>query len=179
VKEIVSLLKAYRVRRITGDKYSEELIRELFRSHGIGYDVSTQSKSELYVELLPLLTSQRAELLDDSRLVSQLLSLERRTGTSGKDAIDHPRGSLDDMANAVAGALVLASRGGDEMFSDYAERVERERLAREQAEEDGGSLCPRCRSLLSTVEGTPRCLRCDPIGPTLRDLRTFRGFQWW
>lgn len=68
----------------------------------MGYDVSAHSKGELYVELLPLLTSQRAELLDDPHLVTQLLSLERRTGTSGKDAIDHPRGSLDDLANAVA-----------------------------------------------------------------------------
>jgi hypothetical protein len=168
VSEIVALLKAYGVRSVIGDRYSEEFVRELFRSHGVGYRVSEQTKSDLYVELLPLLTSQRAELLDESRLVSQLLSLERRTGTSGKDAIDHPRGSLDDMANAVAGALVFASRGGNEMFADYAERA-----ARERAEE--AQLPDRCAScggsdFLVTIERRRRCLRCNPPGPMLRDV---------
>jgi hypothetical protein len=36
--------------------------------------------------------------------------LERRTGRgTGRDVIDHPRALHDDLANAVAGALVLAS----------------------------------------------------------------------
>jgi hypothetical protein len=73
---------------------AQAVIRELFRKHGIGYDVSDKSKSELYVELLLLLTTRRADLLDNSCLVTQLLSLERRTGASGKGAIDHPREGL-------------------------------------------------------------------------------------
>jgi hypothetical protein len=35
--------------------------------------------------------------------------LERRTARSGKDSIDHPPGAHDDVANAVAGVLVLAA----------------------------------------------------------------------
>lgn len=79
------------------------------------------------------------------------------------------------------GALVLASRGGDEMFADLAERVERERLARERAEKAGNPTCLKCQNteFLTIVEGKRRCLRCDPIGPTLRDLRNVLGFQWW
>jgi hypothetical protein len=42
-------------------------------------------------------------LLDNDRLQRQLLSLERRT-RAGRDAIDHPRGAHDDLANAVAAA---------------------------------------------------------------------------
>lgn len=42
------------------------------------------------------------------RLVSQLSNLERRTTRIGRDIVDHPPGGHDDVANAAAGALVLA-----------------------------------------------------------------------
>jgi hypothetical protein len=49
-------------------------------------------------------------LLDNAKLIAQLCSLERRTARGGKDSIDHPPGGAhDDVANAVAGALVLAT----------------------------------------------------------------------
>jgi hypothetical protein len=48
-------------------------------------------------------------LLDNRRLISQLHGLERRTARGGKDSIDHGPGAHDDIANAVAGALVLAA----------------------------------------------------------------------
>jgi hypothetical protein len=41
-------------------------------------------------------------------MVMQLTSLERRTSRGGRDSIDHAPGSHDDIANAVAGALVTA-----------------------------------------------------------------------
>jgi hypothetical protein len=119
VQEFVSLLQPYRVREVAGDRYSEELVRELFRKQGVEYTVSKLTRSDLFVELLPLLTSQRARLLDDRRLVAQLLSLERRTGGSGKDMITHPRDRHDDVANAVAGALVHVTRRGQPGFSDW------------------------------------------------------------
>jgi hypothetical protein len=53
----------------------------------------------------------RCELLDVPRLSAQLTSLERRVARSGKDSIDHPPGAFDDVANAAAGALVLATAG--------------------------------------------------------------------
>jgi hypothetical protein len=45
--------------------------------------------------------------LDHQKLVTQLVSLERRTARGGKDSIDHPRGDgwHDDIANAVAGLV--------------------------------------------------------------------------
>ena len=67
--------------------------------------------------MLPLLTSRRALLLDDDRLVSQLAGLERRTGRSGKDSIDHPRHGSDDRCNAAAGALVMAAKRLQERFT--------------------------------------------------------------
>ena len=40
--------------------------------------------------------------------MTQLTSLERRTARGGRDSIDHAPGAHDDIANAVAGALVTA-----------------------------------------------------------------------
>jgi hypothetical protein len=65
------------------------------------------TKSELYGELLPLLNSGRIELLDNAKLVTQLASLERRTGRGARDSIDHAVGQHDDVANAVAGACAI------------------------------------------------------------------------
>jgi hypothetical protein len=41
------------------------------------------------------------------------VSLERRTSRGGKDSIDHPPGGHDDLANAAAGALVIAASASD------------------------------------------------------------------
>ena len=59
-----------------------------------------------YADLLPLLNSRAVHLLEHDRLLLQLTSLERRTSRAGKDSIDHAPGAHDDIANAVAGALV-------------------------------------------------------------------------
>jgi hypothetical protein len=47
--------------------------------HGIQYEPSALTKSDIYRELLPLLNGGRARLLDHPRLTSQLCSLERRS----------------------------------------------------------------------------------------------------
>jgi hypothetical protein len=60
--------------------------------------------------LLPALSAGQAKILDIPRLHSQLLALERRTiRGSGRDKVDHPSGGADDLANAAAGALVMAA----------------------------------------------------------------------
>jgi hypothetical protein len=105
-------LKAYRIHEVAGDRYAGEWPRERFRHHGIEYKISTLTKSEIYRSWLPDLNSGKVELLDDSRLFSQLLQLERRTGTQGREIIDHPPGGHDDLANAVAGACLLATGFG-------------------------------------------------------------------
>jgi hypothetical protein len=76
--------------------------------HGIEYAPSEKSKSEIYRDLLPFLNSRKTELLDLPRLATQLIGLERRTARGGRDSIDHAPGTHDDIANCVAGALLLA-----------------------------------------------------------------------
>jgi hypothetical protein len=75
----------------------------------VNYEPSERTKSQLYVDLVPLVNSRAVDLLDHDRTVFQLVGLERRTGRGGKDSIDHGPGGHDDVANAVAGALSLAS----------------------------------------------------------------------
>jgi ribosomal protein L37AE/L43A len=106
VKEFVGILRQYRISTVTGDAYAGEWPREQFRKHSVNYRVSEKHRSELYLSLLPLLMSGQAELLDHPRLKNQLINLDRRTGSTGKDSIDHVPGSHDDVANAAAGALV-------------------------------------------------------------------------
>jgi hypothetical protein len=109
VEEFAQVLKSYRLHRVTGDRYAGEWPRERFKVHGITYEPSDKTKSQIYGEALPLLNSGRVELLDHPRLITQLCGLERRTARGGRDSIDHAPGAHDDVANAAAGALVLAA----------------------------------------------------------------------
>ena len=112
VLEFSTLLRSYGVRWVRGDRYAGEWPRERFREHGIIYEVSDRSKSEIYRDVLPALNSSRVKLLDNARLVAQLVSLERRTARGGRDSIDHPPGAHDDLANAVSGAVTEVAYPG-------------------------------------------------------------------
>ncbi len=89
VEEFAAILKLYHVTKIEGDRYAGEWPREQFRKAGIGYEVASKAKSDLYVAFLPLLTSQMVELVDQPRLIQQIVGLERRTARGGRDSIDH------------------------------------------------------------------------------------------
>ena len=106
--EFAAALRSYGVTKVTGDRYAGEWPREALCRHGIAYDLSDRVRSELYLDVLPVLNSRRAELLDLPRLAGQLCGLERRTSRSGRDSVDHGPTGHDDLANVVAGALLLA-----------------------------------------------------------------------
>jgi hypothetical protein len=110
--EFARLLKSYNISRIEGDHYAGAWPLEQFRKFGIHYEPSAKPKSQLYVDLLPLINSRRIELLDDARLINQLCALERRTARGGRDSIDHPPGAHDDLVNAVAGVAALNNKYG-------------------------------------------------------------------
>jgi hypothetical protein len=61
---------------------------------------------------LPIINSGRVSLLDDARLLAQILGLERRTARGGRDSIDHAPGGHDDVANAAAGVIGMVVRPG-------------------------------------------------------------------
>jgi len=119
VSEFAVLLRQYGVGTVLGDRYAGEWPRERFRPHGVEYSVARRSKAELYAAVLPLLNSGRVELLEEPRLVAQLCGLERRTARGGRDSIDHPPGSHDDLANAAAGVIAMLTKSSG-FDSSYA-----------------------------------------------------------
>ena len=112
VAEVAAELKRFGLIRVEGDAYAGEWPVSAFRSHGIRYRPAKAAKNELYRELLPILCGGREsiELLDDSQLINQLAALERRPRSGGKDIIDHPTNGKDDVANALAVAVLASSR---------------------------------------------------------------------
>lgn len=110
VFEFAGIMQRFGISGTRGDNYSAEWVSSAFFNAGITYSRSNLNKSELFLNLLPLITQRRVELLDDPRLKTQLSNLERRTRAGGLDVIDHPAGLHDDLANAAAGALVNAQR---------------------------------------------------------------------
>lgn len=107
VREFADVLKSYGISEVTGDRYAGEWVSSAFAKCGIEYTPSAQTRSELYLSALPLLTSGRVKLLDNKRLVNQLTSLERRATRGGRDSVDHPPSGHDDLSNAATGVLTL------------------------------------------------------------------------
>jgi hypothetical protein len=117
-KEFCDLMKGYGIRQVKGDRYAGEWVAEEFKSNGIFYEVAEKTKSEYYLEMIPLLNAGRVELLDNKRMVGQFASLERRTMPMGREAIQKPRYSAaddslgkastahDDVSNVVAACMV-------------------------------------------------------------------------
>jgi hypothetical protein len=114
-EEYAALIRTYGMFSVTGDRYAGQWVVEAFARHGIRLQHSDQSKSDLYRELVAPVNAGRVELLDLPALRAQLAGLERRVARGGKDSVDHAPGGRDDIANAVAGAVVNvlpASRSG-------------------------------------------------------------------
>ena len=119
VAEFATLLKAYGVNELEGDRWGGEWPVEAFQKQGITYTQAAKPKSDLYREMLPILNAGRCRLLDLPRLIAQLCGLERRTARGGRDSIDHAPGAHDDIANVVAGVLVMTA-GQEDAASIWA-----------------------------------------------------------
>jgi hypothetical protein len=116
-RQVVAVLREYSITTLTGDNFSGQTWPGIFRESGLGvYNVSDLTKSDIFHDFLPLLNGQLVELLDpkagivQDRAIRQLLALERTVSKQGKDTIGHPRGGVDDVINAVAGACLLARK---------------------------------------------------------------------
>lgn len=110
IEDFAAKLKEYNVHSVVGDNYGAEFTSNAFQRRGITYIPSECAKSELMLELLPLMTSNRIELPQNETLIKELSSLERHSGRSGRDIIDHPRNGHDDLANALAGVAYVLTK---------------------------------------------------------------------
>jgi len=112
VEEYCKLFKKYGIYEVGSDRYAGEWVTSAFREFGVYVALAKKTKSEFYLNFLPLLNNDRIELLDNARLGSQLGSLQRKTRSQGKDVIDNfLPGGHDDCANVVAmGCVGIAER---------------------------------------------------------------------
>ena len=62
VAHCASILGWYRVRTVTGDAYGGEWPREQFRNNGIEYEVSEKNRSDLYLNLIPIVCSRKVDI---------------------------------------------------------------------------------------------------------------------
>ena len=120
VERHAAVLKQYGCCVVTGDNHAKNWPQEEFGKLDVMYLVAKDTRSDLYTQLEPLLNAGRVELLDHPMLVAQLLGLVRKG-----ERIDHPSAGLvahDDLANASAGALVLAAPARRELACVHPSR---------------------------------------------------------
>jgi hypothetical protein len=110
---VANFLKPYGITQVTADRYAGDWPSQSLAKHGIQCIPSERDKSKLYLEAIPLFSSGRVRLLDHPRMLAQFRNLERRVRSGTHDRIDCPGGMSDDISNACAGALVLASKRPD------------------------------------------------------------------
>lgn len=113
VERFATVLKTYNVFAVTGDSYGGETFRADFERHGIAYQVSPLSRSQLYEALEAPLNGGRVVLPNVPEIEQQLLGLLWRG-----NKIDHPSGEHDDYANAAAGCVNVLTQGalGPQIF---------------------------------------------------------------
>jgi len=117
ITEAAGICREYNISVVRGDRYAVGFVIEGFAAERITYQPSELTRSELYAELVPLVATGKVELPRNERLRRELIALHRRTRSGGKDVIDHPVGGSDDLANAVAGAVVHAWRAASQAAS--------------------------------------------------------------
>lgn len=110
VGEFCDALKSYQIKRVQGDRYAGQWPADQFAKRGVKYEPADKTASQLFLELLPAINGGQCRLLQHRRLIDQLINLERRSSFgTGRDTVGHPPGCHDDLAVAVAGAVVLAT----------------------------------------------------------------------
>jgi hypothetical protein len=112
VRQAADTLKQWGISDVVADAYAAGWPISAFAKHGITLTHASLNKSEIYVHVVPLFTSGRVRLLNNQRMIDQLCALRRKVGSSGREIVDHPRNSHDDLANSVCGVLWRLSPSG-------------------------------------------------------------------
>jgi hypothetical protein len=106
-KEFSDAMRKYNISFVICDKFGGDIVVEQFGKFGIRCEQSAKTKSELYLDMLTVISSGRVELLDHDRSINQIVSLERRNRSGGRPSIDAPQGQHEDIANSIAGVISI------------------------------------------------------------------------
>jgi hypothetical protein len=102
--EFAEIMRRYGVSSAVSDRVGYGWVSQTFYDEGITLFYSSKTKSEIYLAALPLLGmgNGSVQLLDNQRLKSQILNLERRVARGGHESVDHPTGNNfhDDAADS-------------------------------------------------------------------------------
>ena len=101
------LLENYWIDSVIGDKFSGDWASNSFAKHGIKYERSEKTKSELYLEGESPFNTERIDIPDKELAITQLKNLIRKTRSGGKDSVDTDSGQSEDEANVIAGVIYL------------------------------------------------------------------------
>jgi hypothetical protein len=93
------------------DAYAAGWPISAFAKHGIGLSHASLSKSEIYVNVVPLFTSGRVRLLNHQRMVDQLCGLKRKLRQGHERAGRSHRRSLSARRCRVRLARLGEARG--------------------------------------------------------------------
>ena len=130
-QEFAALIRSYGLFTARADRYAGAFVTEQMQLHDVSVYPSAWTKSQIYAELAPRFYSRVLELPDVPRLTLQLGALERRVGSAGRDAVDHPPGGHDDVANAACGALAEAFKHAPVFGTERGQAVTSERQRRQ------------------------------------------------
>ena len=76
--DYTSVIKKYRCSQTFGDRYAGEWVVEGFRKYGVHYEECEQTRTELYLNTVPLINSCSVALLDNERSCSSSCRLSER-----------------------------------------------------------------------------------------------------
>jgi hypothetical protein len=100
-------LRRYGASRVQVDRFGGEFPIVAFGRAGIYAEVAPRTTSEHHLAMLPVVNCGGVVLPDVPELLRELRGLERRTGTGGRDRVDHRLGAHDDLATACSGVVSL------------------------------------------------------------------------
>ena len=163
--EYAVLARQYHCCSIVGDAYGAAWTRTAFEGEGIEYRRSPLTRSELYLEGLPLFSRGQIAIPDHAPLLRELRLLQRRTTRAGKDSVDHGVGGSDDHANVLFGAMHLCAEPPEVVAFDPIATVVRQPYLGDHPEAGWDALVAsgpvECPARISALREADRRARAD------------------
>jgi hypothetical protein len=111
--EIRALSDRYGFRRVYGDQFGAQPLKDVFSRHGLYYEERTftnTSKADIYATLRTRISDGTVELLDHEPSLRELRALQLERLPGGTMRIGHSAHGRDDFADAIALAVSEARR---------------------------------------------------------------------